>query len=79
MSQTPIKAETPCEPASKNKGFRFNADQRAYLEARAAIKNHPNYSERIQQAKDLNVEEKTVRVCDIVLLVVLRLTYSELV
>jgi hypothetical protein len=68
MSQTPTRAEvTPPKPRSPKlpmrRGFRFTAEQRAVLEAQVA--NHgpyPDSDRKIELARDLGVEEKTIRV-----------------
>lgn len=82
LSQTPVKAESPPQPKSSGnpRGFRFNAEQRAYLETEAATNGaYPDSDKRIQLAHDLGVEEKTIRVRIRQLLLGLDLTCLELV
>jgi len=70
MSHTPTKADvTPPKPLSPKlpmrRGFRFSAEQRAVLEAQVA--NHgpyPDSDRRAALARDLGVEEKTIRVLE---------------
>lgn len=63
MSQILIKPESPPPLKSKIRGFRFNATQRAILEAEAASNGtYPDSRKRAELAYDLEVEEKTIRV-----------------
>ncbi|KAG4439166.1 hypothetical protein IFR05_005365 [Cadophora sp. M221] len=67
MSQTPTKAQsTPPKTRSPKlplrRGFRFNAEQRAILEAQAAQYGpYPDSDRRFELARELSVEEKTIR------------------
>ncbi|KAL5319076.1 hypothetical protein ACEPPN_014146 [Leptodophora sp. 'Broadleaf-Isolate-01'] len=67
MSQTPTKAQstTPKSRSPKlplRRNFRFNAEQRAILEAQAAQYGpYPDSDRRFELARELSVEEKTIR------------------
>ncbi|KAG4428299.1 hypothetical protein IFR05_016218 [Cadophora sp. M221] len=67
VSQTPTKAQsTPPKTRSPKlplrRGFRFNAEQRAILEAQAAQYGpYPDSDRRFELARELSVEEKTIR------------------
>ncbi|KAH7346153.1 hypothetical protein BKA65DRAFT_272310 [Rhexocercosporidium sp. MPI-PUGE-AT-0058] len=67
MSQTPINAEPiPAKTRSPKvplrRSFRFNAEQRAILEAQAAQYGpYPDSDRRYELARELGVDEKTIR------------------